>query len=172
MSDPHSEAPLTELEQILAVSRAAEAFKCAVRGYYENIKSDLVHVEGRAPRIKVRRLLTQILQAEPVLAVERVSLRAESGCSDFVGTVEVETASGTRLYDFAWDCRWRAEQEGWMDYFGLPDQIRAAAEFDWRCFRHWESVEERGAGHESRAPMSTSALPRADAMPSVQTTST
>jgi hypothetical protein len=25
-----------------------------------------------------------------------------------------------------------------VDYFGFPDQVRAAQEFDWRCFRRWE----------------------------------
>ena len=66
------------------------------------------------------------------------SLRGRSGCSDFVGTVHVHTAHGPRVYEFAWDCRWRAEQEGWTDCFGLPDQIRAAQEYDWKCFERWQ----------------------------------
>ena len=41
---------------------------------------------------------------------------------------------------FHWDCKWRAQQQGWVDYFGFPDQTRAAREFGFDCFRSW--VEE------------------------------
>ncbi|HEX8695519.1 MAG TPA: hypothetical protein VF746_24110, partial [Longimicrobium sp.] len=41
---------------------------------------------------------------------------------------------------FVWDCKWKAEQHGWHDYFGFPDQGRAAREFGYDCFRAW--VEE------------------------------
>ena len=34
--------------------------------------------------------------------------------------------------------RWRAEQQGWVDAFGFPDQIRAADEFGWNCFHRWQ----------------------------------
>jgi hypothetical protein len=134
------EPGLTQLEQILATSSAPETFKRSVRSYCETGASDHIQVEGFAPRIKVRRLLTQVLAAEPELPIERIALRARSGCSDFVGTVQIHTASETRVYEFVWDCRWRAEQEGWTDCFGFPDQIRAAREYDWRCFLRWEPV--------------------------------
>jgi hypothetical protein len=50
-------------------------------------------------------------------------------------------AAGQALkFDFVWDCQWRAVQQGWTDHFGLPDQIRAAREFGWRCFQHWQPV--------------------------------
>ena len=135
-----AEAGLTQLEQVLATSNAADTFKKAVRSYCETGTADHIHVEGFAPRIKVRRVLTQMLATEPQLPIERIAVRARSGCSDFVGTVQVHTASETRVYEFVWDCRWRAEQEGWMDCFGFPDQIRAAREYDWRCFLRWEPV--------------------------------
>lgn len=131
---------MSELEHLLSTSRATEPFKAAVRRYFTDGRADGIHVEGLAPRIKVRRLLTHILSAEPHLQIEHVALQGRSGCSDFVGTVRVHTTQGPRVYAFAWDCRWRAEQEGWMDCFGLPDQIRAAQEFDWRCFERWESL--------------------------------
>ena len=61
----------------------------------------------------------------------------------------------THVYEFVWDCRWRAEQEGWTDCFGFPDQIRAAREYDWRCFERWEPVARR-ATHVYTAPSSSS----------------
>jgi hypothetical protein len=133
---------LGELEKILEASRAADAFKKAVRQYVANGQTDQIRVEGFAPHVKVKRLLTHVLSAEGHLPIERVSLRGRSGCSDFVGTVQLHTASGTHVYEFVWDCRWRAEQEGWTDCFGFPDQIRAAREYDWRCFERWEPVRQ------------------------------
>jgi hypothetical protein len=115
---------LTELEHILSQSQAAETFKRSVRIYYANGGAEHIRVEGSAPKIKVKRLLAHILAAEPTLPIEYISLRAKSGCSEFV-----------------WDCRWRAEQEGWTDCFGYPDQIRAAREYDWRCFERWEPIQ-------------------------------
>jgi hypothetical protein len=131
---------LTELDQLLAESSAAESFKASVRNYYAGGATDRIRVDGFAPSIKIRRLLAHMLAAESHLEIEHVTVRARSGCSDFVGTLKVHTASGTHAYEFVWDCRWRAEQEGWVDYFGFPDQIRAAREYDWRCFERWESV--------------------------------
>lgn len=131
---------MSELEFFLAKSHATDTFKSAVRRYLENGGAEPIRVEGFAPRVKVRRLLTQMLSAEPHLPVECVTLRGRSGCSDFVGTLHVQTTHGSVAYEFAWDCRWRAEQEGWTDCFGLPDQIRAAEEYDWRCFERWETI--------------------------------
>jgi hypothetical protein len=131
---------LSQLEQLLAESAAAETFKTAVRSYSSHAQTDRIRVEGSAPSVKVKRLLAHILSAESRLPIERISLRGRSGCSDFVGTVQLHTAQGTHAYEFVWDCRWRAEQEGWIDYFGFPDQIRAAREYDWNCFERWEAL--------------------------------
>ncbi|MGH7719781.1 MAG: hypothetical protein ACREON_13180, partial [Gemmatimonadaceae bacterium] len=87
------------------------------------------------------RLLTHLLASEADLVIDAVRITARSGCSNFVGTIEVETPDGVRAFDFVWDCRWRAEQEGWTDCFGFPDQIRAAGEFDWQCFSVWQETE-------------------------------
>jgi hypothetical protein len=133
---------LIDLEQILAASNAAETFKKAVISYCHNGDAALIRVDGFAPPVKVRRLITHMLETEPHLPVERIAVRGRSGCSDFVGTVQVHTESGTEVFEFAWDCRWRAEQEGWTDCFGFPDQIRAAREYDWRCFERWQPVAE------------------------------
>lgn len=130
------------MEQILAESRAAETFKSAVRGYSSNAGTDRIRIDGFAPTIKVKRLLAHVLATESHLPIERVSVRGRSGCSDFVGVVQLHTATDTHVYEFVWDCRWRAEQEGWTDCFGFPDQIRAAREYDWRCFERWEPVTD------------------------------
>lgn len=130
---------MKELEQLLAASRAADEFKADVRRFWAGHHAPRIGVEGHAPPVKVQRLLKQVLSEEADLAIERISLRARSGCSDFVGVVEVEAAGESHAFEFLWDCRWKAEQQGWTDWFGLPDQIRAAQEFDWRCFREWRS---------------------------------
>lgn len=131
---------MSDLEQILARSSAAETFKNAVRGYCATGVDERIRIDGFAPRVKVRRLLAHILSTEAHLPIEGIMLRGRSGCSDFVGTVQVHTTSGSRTYEFVWDCRWRAEEQGWIDCFGLPDQIRAAEEYDWQCFQHWKPV--------------------------------
>ena len=83
-------------------------------------------------------MLAQLLSEESHLEIEDVSIDAWSGCSDFRGTISVTTSEGLRTFRFRWDCSWRAEQEGWFDAFQLPDQIRAAHEFGWRCFSDWQ----------------------------------
>jgi hypothetical protein len=134
------------MELILDKSQATEPFKLDVAAFCSGSVAPRVFVEGFAPRIKVQRLLMQLLSNEAHLPITRVVVRGRSGCSDFAGQVKVETISETRVFEFVWDCRWRAEKEGWTDCFGLPDQIRAAQEFGWQCFQVWaprSTVEER-----------------------------
>lgn len=131
---------MKELEQLLAASRAHDEFKMDVLRFWAGGPTQRIGVEGHAPVVKVRRLLKQVLSAEADLPIDRISLRARSGCSDFTGVVEVHAAGEHHAFEFVWDCRWKAEQEGWTDWFGLPDQMRAAQEFDWRCFRDWRAA--------------------------------
>ena len=138
---------MTELDKIIAESKAAEPFKDAVRSYWDGTLGERIRVDGFAPPVKVQRLLTHILAAEADLPIEHITLRGRSGCSDFVGTVQIRTTSETHVYNFVWDCRWRAEQEGWTDCFGFPDQIRAAREYDWQCFERWERADAKIASH-------------------------
>lgn len=132
--------PLQELEELLANSRAHETFKADVRVFCERGQAPRIRVESYVPQVKVQRLLKHILATEPDLPIQRIAVAGEAGCSDFVGTVEAKTHSDTHVFEFGWCCRWRAEQEGYTDYFGFPDQIRAAQEFDWRCFHTWKRV--------------------------------
>lgn len=125
------------MESLLARSKATEAFKQDVLRFAAGTDSPSVTILGYAPRVKVERVLMQLLSAEPDLVIRSAAVRGTSGCSDFTGDVSVETPTGTRTFSFSWCCRWRAEQEGWKDYFGFPDQIRAAREFGWDCFERW-----------------------------------
>jgi hypothetical protein len=135
-----------EIETLLAQSRAADTFKAAVRQLCReaDYPPDAIHVDGYAPYVKLQRVILHMLASEPHLPVERVAVRARSGCSDFVGMIQVQTATESCAFEFVWDCRWRAEQEGWVDYFGFPDQSRAAREYGWRCFQHWQQLPANG----------------------------
>lgn len=126
------------MESLLQSSSATSDFKAAVAAFVTGLPAERVKVENYVPPVKVRRLLSQLLHAEPHLEIEHVVIRGFSGCSDFTGSVDVHTSSGPQVIDFVWDCRWRAQDAGYVDYFGFPDQMRAAQEFDWRCFQRWE----------------------------------
>ena len=123
--------------QILSRSCASERFKTDVVAFASRAEAPSIALTRNVPRIKVIRLVNHLLHAHPEWAIERLHIDARSGCSDFVGTVVVEGAGECRVFEFAWDCRWRAEQQGWVDAYGFPDQIRAADEFGWNCFQRW-----------------------------------
>jgi hypothetical protein len=126
------------MDTLIQSSRATADFKADVASFFSGKRAERVKVETYAPRVKVQRLLAQLLTVEASLEIDQVVIRGTAGCSNFVGSVDVHTASGAHVFDFTWCCRWRAETEGLVDYFGFPDQMRAAQEFDWRCFQHWE----------------------------------
>src|SRR5919201_640380 len=130
-----------DFQQMLAASSATDEFKHDVRAFLSTGHAERIVVTRRVPAVKVLRVLAQLLSAEPGLAVAAVRVKATSGCSDFVGVIDIESPDGIRRFQFAWDCAWRATQEGWTDYFGFPDQIRAVREFGWRCFRAWQEVD-------------------------------
>lgn len=125
------------MEQLLAASGAADDFKSDVLSYLSGGTARRIAVTGYIPQVKVRRLLKHVLATEPALPIEALTLKGFSGCSDFGGVVDLTAAGATHRFEFLWDCKWRAEQERWTDCFGFPDQIRAAREFDWRCFKVW-----------------------------------
>ena len=140
--------------ELLARSRATDEFKSDVRAYAAHQPAPRVSATRHAPRVKVLRVIAQLLDTNPDLAVERLHVEAASGCADFRGCLVVDTAAGLRrTFDFVWDCHWRAVQEGWSDAFGLPDQIRAARVFGYQCFEHWEErpQEQRAAAPALRA---------------------
>ena len=136
------------IQSLAAAARASDDFKSDLSRYSQGLPAERIRTARHAPRIKVLRVLAQLLHAEGHLEIERVEVDAWSGCSDFSGTISVAAPDGVRVFRFRWDCSWRAEQEGWFDAFQLPDQIRAAHEFGWRCFQVWEEVHHEPSALE------------------------
>lgn len=128
-----------ELEDILNASAATDAFKEAVHQLKQGKKSPEIMFNPGAPPVKVLRAISKLIEAEPGLVVQSVNVQANSGCSDFVGTIDVN--GGEVRFTFVWDCSWRAKQEKFTDAFGYPDQIRASREFGYQCFKKFERVD-------------------------------
>jgi hypothetical protein len=126
------------IDALLAASGATDEFKDSVRQYSTRGKAPLVEAAGVAPPVKVMRVLAHLLEVEPTLRLQRVRINAFAGCSDFRGSVEAHAEGLVRQWRFVWCCRWRAVEQGWVDCFGFPDQMRAARDFGHRCFETWE----------------------------------
>lgn len=139
------------LTNILDDSAATSEFKAAVLSVRERVRSPLVTSARPVPHVKIVRLLTHLLDAERGLEIASVRIHADSGCSDLTGVIDVVCGDGMRRFSFAWDCAWRASELGWTDCFGFPDQMRAAREYDWRCFKSWQAVDEIPTEHFATA---------------------
>ncbi|HEY0016102.1 MAG TPA: hypothetical protein VGC13_07270 [Longimicrobium sp.] len=127
---------------LLDRSAATDSFHEAVTRFLRDGRSSERIAFGHGcPGIKVERALTKVLVEYPGLPIESIEVRGASGCEYFRGRLFVRTATEERRVAFHWDCKWRAEQEGWTDWFGFPDQGRAAREFGWDCFRAWTEEE-------------------------------
>ena len=135
------------LAVILDESSATPDFKAAVLSVRARTRTPLVVAARPIPHTKIVRLLTHLLEVEPEREITAVRISADSGCSDLTGVIDVACVDGPRRFSFAWDCAWRAEVMGWTDCFGFPDQMRAAREYDWRCFKSWQAADE---GHSER----------------------
>ncbi len=133
---------LDDLRALLAASAAPPEFRADAEAYALHRPADRVVVVGFAPRVKVLRVLAQLLAAEPSLALARVTVQGASGCHDFRGSLVAEDGDGVAHgFAFRWDCRWRAIAEGWVSPSDTPDQARAAAAFGWRCFSEWRPLD-------------------------------
>jgi hypothetical protein len=127
------------LRQLLERSRASEPFRAAVAEFLRTGRaSERITFDPYSPPVKVERTLAKALEEYPELPLESIDVRGASGCEFFRGTAVLRAGGEERVVRFHWDCKWRAEQEGWKDWFGLPDQARAAREFGYDCFRIWE----------------------------------
>ena len=131
---------MADLHPYLEAAAAHPDFKSDVLSYIGGGDATRISLDGYAPRVKVERVLTQLLSAHPDLTVERVAVRGRSGCSDFSGELVAFASDGEHRFRFEWCCAWRAEQEDWRDCFGFWDQQRAAREFGWDCFKTWTPV--------------------------------
>src|SRR6478672_4758044 len=126
------------LDRSAATDQLKLALRTLVAQPWGNAQScDTLVCRRGMPAVKVERVLTQLMTELADARIERVEIDARSGCSDFSGHLMVHVEGAVRVFDFVWDCRWRAAEEGWTDHWGEPDQIRAAREFGWRCFAVW-----------------------------------
>jgi hypothetical protein len=130
------------LTDILDQSAATPTFKDAVLSVQVRTRTPLITSARPVPHIKIMRLLKHLLSTERDLVIESVRIHADSGCSDLTGVIDVTCVDAMRRFSFAWDCAWRAREQGWSDCFGFPDQMRAAREYDWRCFKSWQAADE------------------------------
>ena len=137
---------MSDLRPFLDAAAAHPDFKRDVMDFIHGRgETGRIVLEGHAPRVKVERVLTQLFSAHPELQVERVTLNARSGCSDFTGVLVAIVGDAEHRFSFTWCCAWRAEQLGWRDCFGFWDQGRAAREYGWDCFRSWELLDAGAA---------------------------
>jgi hypothetical protein len=128
--------------ELLDRSAATASFREAMsRFLYDGRSSERIAFSPGCPGVKVERALAKVLVEYPRLPIESIEVRGASGCEYFRGKLFVRTAGQERRVAFHWDCKWRAEKEGWLDWFGFPDQGRAAREFGWDCFRVWQEEE-------------------------------
>jgi hypothetical protein len=130
------------LTQFVARSRATPAFLQAVESFRGELRpNEWIHFDRESPAVKVERTITQLLAKHPELPIESVRFDAVSGCEFYKGALNVLAGGKEWRIDFHWDCRWKAREAGFTDYFGYPDQIRAAREFGHDCFRRWDITE-------------------------------
>jgi len=128
------------LEKFLNESAAVPEFKEAVHAYADSRKpSDQIRANAGAPAVKVLRAITKLLEEFPGEPIESVEIDGSSGCSDFGGTMRVAGGAVGEI-NFLWDCAWKADQAGYKDSWGYPDQQRAAAEFGYDCFQVFERI--------------------------------
>lgn len=130
------------IADLLDRSAATPAFRDAAARFLAGGRpNERIAFGASAPPVKVERTLAKALVEYPDLPIESIEVRGRSGCESFQGELVLRAEDAERRVSFHWDCRWRAEQEGWRDWFGFPDQIRAAREFGWDCFRDWREEE-------------------------------
>ena len=129
------------IRDFLQRSSATAAFRDGIQAFTRSgAPNERVSFDPFSPPVKVERTLIKMLELYPELAIDRVEIRGSSGCEYFSGKLTIHALEGERQIRFHWDCKWRAQQEGWVDYFGFPDQTRAAREFGYDCFREWTEV--------------------------------
>ncbi len=133
-----------KLTQLLSGSSVTSDFRRAVETFLETGRPNgQIVFSDASPPVKVARTITKIVEEYGHLPISSVHIAGESGCEFFRGDAIVRTEEDERSVSFYWDCRWRALQEGWVDDFGFPDQIRAAHAFDYQCFKVWNEVDVR-----------------------------
>lgn len=128
------------MDALLDQSQAMPEFKEAVHAMLRGENQEQISFNWGAPPVKVLRVVAKILETMPEVQIEKVDIHATSGCSTFIGSATIQP--GKIQVQFNWDCQWRASQMGWNNFFGEPDQIRAAHEFGYQCFKQWDVAGE------------------------------
>jgi hypothetical protein len=124
--------------ECLQRSAATDPFRAAVEDFVRTGRSGaLLRFGYGCPPVKVERTLMKVLEEYRTLPLESIEVDGASGCEFFRGTAILRAAGEERRVRFWWDCKWKAQQEGWTDWFGFPDQTRAAREFGHDCFRQF-----------------------------------
>ena len=137
---------------LLDGSSATEPFRDAVQRFVRDGRpNELLAFNRECPAVKVERTLVRALEEYPALQVESIVIHGSSGCEFFRGWMDVHTPNEVRRVSFHWDCKWKAQEMGWHDYFGVPDQMRAAREFPYACFRAW--TEEAATAKDVLEPI-------------------
>ncbi len=135
MADTTTHIPT--VEELLRQSAASEGFREALLLFEKNqAASERIHFGAGNPPVKVLRAICALLESQPGLAIDRVEVNGSSGCSDYVGDIRVN--GGESTFHFVWDCAWKAAEQGWKDFYGDPDQVRAAKTFGYRCMKSLE----------------------------------
>ncbi len=129
--------PIPTVEELLDQSKASGEFRDALLHFERNKSpSERIHFPPGNPPVKVLRAVCALLEAQPGLIIDSVQVKGHSGCSNYIGEIIVN--GGERTFRFDWDCAWKAEEQGWRDFFGEPDQVRAAKAFGYKCMKSLE----------------------------------
>lgn len=134
------------LNDFLVRSEATAEFRDALSEFLRTqMPNERITFHLGAPPVKIERVVTKVLESVPDLEIERIEIDGSSGCEYFRGHLTVHAGGEAHEFRFHWDCRWRAVEQGWTDYFGFADQTRAAREFGYDCFRVWEALADAPA---------------------------
>ncbi len=137
MSEAQLQIPT--LLELLEKSAATSEFKEEARNFEKHLTpSERITFARGNPPVKVLRAIMGLLDFHPDAEIDSVEVDGQSGCSDYRGKVLIN--GGEKSYRFVWDCAWKAEQLGWKDYFGSPDQIKAARTYGYQCFEKFEEA--------------------------------
>lgn len=133
-----TEIAIHTLDELLSASAATPGFQQAARELAAGKPQSAIRFPRSNPSVKALRVVMKLLEEFPEFPFESVEINGESGCSDYSGAA-VAQPGGAR-FEFSWNCKWRAEQLGWTDHYGDPDQIRAARTYGYQCFERLDRV--------------------------------
>lgn len=133
-----------KLIEMLSRSEVTASFKDAVQNFLASGRAnEQLAFSSGCPPVKIERTLIKVLESYGHLPIASVHIDGRSGCEYFRGELTLRTVAEERSVHFNWDCKWKATELGWTDYFGFPDQMRAAREFGYECFRSWKEQAVR-----------------------------